>query len=133
MGCVLGDRLASLVLDTNTLSNSAFLLWIRDSGHEAWLPAVAFMEACHHTLKRKRSIEDLQRALEAAGIRIVSFDSGQAAVAAQAAIGRWDFAQRARDYAIGSAAMPRGAIMVTENKRDFGWLPDVKAPRELMG
>jgi len=124
--------LASLVLDTNTLANSVFLEWLKDSGHEALLPAVAFMEACYHTLKRRRSVEDLQRALGAAGITVLPFDSDQAAEAAVAAIGRWDFAQKARDYAIGGAAKLHGATMVTENTRDFAWLPDVKRPREVM-
>lgn len=124
--------MASLVLDTNTLANAAFLGWLKDSDHEAWLPAVAFMEACYQTLKRRRSIEDLERALGAAGITVLPFDPDQAAEAARAAIGRWDFAKRARDYAIGSAAKLRGTIMVTENKRDFAWLPDVKSPREVM-
>jgi predicted nucleic acid-binding protein len=124
--------LASLVLDTNTLANSGFLVWLKDSGHEALLPAVAFMEACYHTLKRKRSIEDLQRALGAAGIKVLPFDSDQAAEAAGAAIGRWDFSKKARDYAIGGAAKLRGATMVTENTRDFAWLPDVKRPGEVM-
>ncbi len=124
--------MASLVLDTNTLANSVFLEWLKDSGHEAFLPAVAFMEACYHTLKRRRSIDDLQRALGAAGITVLPFDSDQAAEAAVAAIGRWDFAQKARDYAIGAAAKLRGGTMVTENTRDFAWLPDVQRPREVM-
>ena len=124
--------MARLVLDTNTLANSPFLQWVKDSGHEAWLPTVAFMEACYHTLKRRRSIEDLTRALDAAGITVLSFDPDQAAEAARAAIGRWDFGEKARDYAIGSAAKLQGATMVTENKRDFAWLPDVRSPREIM-
>jgi predicted nucleic acid-binding protein len=90
------------------------------------------MEACYHTLKRKRSVEDLIRALEAAGIAVVPFDMDQAAEAARAAVGRWDFSTKARDYAIGSVAHVRKATMITENKRDFTWLPNVKSTKEAM-
>jgi predicted nucleic acid-binding protein len=90
------------------------------------------MEACYHTLKRGRSVEDLERALGAAGVAVLPFDSGQASEAARGAIGRWDFAKKARDYAIGASAKLLEATMITENKRDFGWLPDVKSPREVM-
>ena len=90
------------------------------------------MEACYHTLRRKRSVEDLIRALEAAWIVVVPFDQDQAAEAAGAAVGRWDFSTKARDYAIGSVAFVRKATMVTENKRDFSWLPDVKSTKEVM-
>ncbi|MGQ0797985.1 MAG: type II toxin-antitoxin system VapC family toxin [Methanobacteriota archaeon] len=124
--------MASLVLDTNTLANSKLLLWLKNSDEESWLPAVAFMEASYHTLKRNRSVEDFLQALDAAGIRVLPFDRDQATEAARAAIGRWDFSTKARDYAIGSAAKARNATLVTENKRDFSWLPLVKSPREVM-
>ena len=127
-----GEFLPSLVLDTNTLAHPGFLAWLRETQKEAWLPAVAFMEACYHTRKRRRSVDDLLDALDAAGIEVVAFDEEQAAAAAAGAVGRWDFAQKARDYAIGALARTRSATMVTENKRDFSWLPDVKSSEEAM-
>jgi len=121
-----------LVLDTNCLANLEFLRWLKDSGEESYLPAVAYMEAFYHTLKRKRSTEMFRSALAAAAIKVYPFTPDQAEAAAGAAVGRWDFARNARDYAIGSVALLEKATMVTENKKDFAWLPQVKSPREAM-
>ena len=121
-----------LVLDTNTLVDPTFLRWLRDRDEEILLPAVAYLEVCYQALKRKRSLEELGAALAAARIQVVPFDAAQAEAAALAVIGRWDFADNARDYAIGALAQVRGATMVTENKKHFSWLPEVRTPRNLM-
>src|SRR3989304_1871129 len=113
-----------LVLDTNVLANLGFLQWLRENPRGAPLPAGAYMEAKSHALKRRRPIDWLDQGLEAAGISVVDFDREQAGAAAEAVIGRWDFAENARDYAIGALPKARKGLMVTENKKHFTWLPE---------
>ncbi|MBI4416662.1 MAG: PIN domain-containing protein, partial [Euryarchaeota archaeon] len=102
-----------LVLDTNVLARRELLEWLRKTETEAVLPAVAYMEAAYHVLKKQQPLEHLDRALAAAGIRVAPFDGTLAAEAAQAAAGRWDFAKKARDYAIGAHARGEGRTLVT--------------------
>lgn len=124
-----------LVLDTNVFADRRFCGWLRKHDEvEKILPCVAYLELVYHHLKRGKPEDLVDRFLEDREITVAPFDIGAAKTAARAAAKRWDFKEKARDYAVGATALARNAKLVTYNKKDFGWLPEgsVVSPGELL-
>ena len=123
-----------IVLDTNVFSSKRFCDWLKDSDYLAYTPAIAYTELLYHYLKKKgrNGREFVDAFLDALKVQVVPFDRECAKIASQAAIGKWDFRTKARDYMIGSLAVKLGCPMVTFNVKDFEWVKDVYTPDEFL-
>ena len=124
-----------VVLDTNVFNNWVFLEWLRHSSLEPVTSSVVYMELLYRYARRK-SLEEAKSKLTAIfnslGIEVMGFDWECAELAVKSAIGRWDFSKSARDYMIGSLALKLSVPLVTYNRKDFDWLPEVLTPEETM-
>ncbi|WP_297550370.1 PIN domain-containing protein [Thermococcus sp.] len=124
-----------VVLDTNVFNNWVFLEWLMRSSLEPVTSSVVYMELLYRYARRK-GLEEVKSKLAAVfdslGIEVLEFDWECAELAVKSAIGRWDFSKNARDYMIGALALKLGAPLVTYNRKDFDWLPDVLTPEETM-
>lgn len=121
-----------IAIDTNVLNDTSFLKWLVNNKVKAYLSSVGYMELVYHILKKNASIDQMHSTIDSIGIVICPFDKKLAMISAKAAIGRWDFAENARDYAIGSVPKEKDIPFITSNKRDFGWLSEVHTPQEFM-
>ncbi len=121
-------------LDSNVFSSSPdFLEWMRKKDAKGYLSSLAFMELSYNEMKRVGgSMVRFLGVLNGLDIEIVTFDKGQALIAAKNALQGHDFSDNAVDYAIGAYAYKRKIPLVTNNKKHFKWLDEVYTPAEVM-
>lgn len=116
-----------VLIDTNVLSELEFLRWLRAvEDVEKYMSTVTLMEFAYHLLKKGKGEGRLKAFIDLYSISSAPFDEESAVIAARNASKKWDFGERARDYAIGSTAVSLDAILVTKNLRDFDWMPSDK-------
>jgi predicted nucleic acid-binding protein len=120
-----------MLLDTNVFNNRKLLDWIREKDSEAYVSSISVMELVYHHLKKGTPEGYTLAVLEGLGIKIVDFDYNAALQGAKSAVGRWDFKERAPDYAILGIAKTMNATLVTENKGHFPY-EKVRTPKEVM-
>jgi hypothetical protein len=119
------------LLDTNVFNNRKFLEWIREHGDEFYVSAVSAMELVYHHLKKGMPEGYTLSVLKAIGIKIADFGYEAALQGAKSAIEKWDFGERAPDYAVLGAAKALDAVLVTQDKGQFAY-EKVKTPGEVM-
>jgi len=113
-----------VLLDTNVLSELEFLKWLMTAeGMEKLMSTITVMEFAYHLFKKGKGQGRLKAFMELYSIATSPYTEEAAIKAALSAAGRWDFKSRARDYAIGATALTLGAILITQNLRDFDWMP----------
>lgn len=84
---------------------------------KGYLSSLAFMELSYNEMKRVGgSMTRFLGILNGLDIEVISFDKGQALIAAKNALQGHDFSDNAVDYAIGAYAYKRKIPMVTNNK-----------------
>ncbi len=112
-----------VLIDTNVLSEHEFLEWLRTvEDIEKYMSAVTLMEFAYHLLKKGKGEGRLKAFLELYSISNAPLNWESAITAAKNASKKWDFAERARDYAIGATAITLDAILITRNLKDFDWM-----------
>lgn len=121
-----------LVLDTNVFNSKDFCNWLLNSPDEKYLPAIAYMEYLYHNLKKGNSESMVDAFLKQMKVTIIPFGKDEAALAAKASIGNWDFSENARDYTIGATAIKMNAKLVTNNIKHFKWMEDIITPLEML-
>lgn len=128
--------MTKIVLDTNVFSHKKFCKWLKekDSDHNACISAISYTELLYHYLKKKSKDgrEFVDAFLSTLKVQVIPYDKECARIASEAAIGRWDFRQKARDYMIGSVSVKMECPMVTSNKKDFEWVGEVYTPDEFL-
>lgn len=122
-----------LLLDTNVFNNRKFLDWLKGTKKEVSTSSISVMELAYHHFKKGMPEGYTLAVLTAISIGIADFDYKAAVEAAKSAVGKWDFSEKAADYAILGTAKKLDATIVTENKEHFAPYSKVKTPRELMG
>ena len=122
----------NLVLDTSVFNSRKFCNWLLSSQEEKYLPAVAYMEYLYHILKKGDTKSMLDAFLEQMNVTVVPFRMEEASEAASSAIGKWDFSENARDYALGATSITLDATLVTNNMKHFKWLKNVTTPDEVI-
>ena len=116
-----------VLIDTNVLSELEFLKWIRGTeGIERFMSTITLMEFGYHLFKKGKGEGRLKAFAELYSILRTPLNEDAALVAARSAAGRWNFRERARDYAIGATAICLNAILITKNLKDFDWMPNGK-------
>ena len=116
-----------LLLDTNVLSEPEFLKWLKSlEDAEKYMSSITLMEFAYHLLKKGKGEGRLKAFTELYSISSAPFDGESAVIAARSASKKWDFGERARDYAIGATAVSLDAILITRNLKDFDWMPNEK-------
>ena len=109
-----------LFLDTCVLSDRSFVGWLMEEGKGArlFVSSVVYME------RRRQLVDDLERLIKKAGIRVVPFDKGNAITASElmsgqpkvcACCGKLDWTDAMILANTGNP--PR--VLVTRNVRDF--------------
>lgn len=121
-----------LVLDTNVFNNRKFYDWLLNSEEEKYLPVFAYMEYLYHNLKKGNTESMLDALLEQMNIKIIPFGKDEAVEAACGCIGKWDFSENARDYAIGATAIKLNGKLVTYNLKHFKWMKNVTTPDDIL-
>ncbi|MBI4813075.1 MAG: PIN domain nuclease [Methanobacterium sp.] len=121
-----------LVRDTNVFNSRKFCNWLLETPEEKYLHAVAYMEYLYHNLKKGLTQSMTDAFLEQMNISVVPFGQSDAIEAAHSAIGNWDFAEDARDYAIGATAITLTGKLVTYNVKHFKWIENVVTPDEVI-
>lgn len=123
-----------ICLDSNVFSSDPnFLEWMIKKDVKGYLSALAFMELSYYEMKRAGgSMVRFLGILNGLDIEIVSFDKGQALIAAKNALHGHDFSDNAVDYGIGAYAYKRKMPLVTNNKKHFQWVGEVYTPTEFM-
>ncbi|HTY91191.1 MAG TPA: type II toxin-antitoxin system VapC family toxin [Methanocella sp.] len=123
-----------ICLDSNVFSSDPnFLEWMRKRDVKGYLSPLAFMELSYYEMKRVGgSMVRFLGILNGLDIEIISFDKGQALIAAKNAQQRHDFSENAVDYGIGAYAYKREIPLVTNNKKHFQWVGEVYTPAEFM-
>lgn len=115
-----------VLLDTNVLLDAKFLHWLKRQEMEKLMSSISVMEFAYHLFKKGKGEGSLRAFIDLYTIHISNYGEKEAIIAAKNAVGRWDFRQRARDYAIGATALSNDAILITRNVKDFAWLPKNK-------
>lgn len=115
-----------IVIDTNVFSNASFCKWLAKNNINAIISSISYTELAYHYLKKGKDIEYLDAFLQSMGIKIVGYDHKQAKIAAKLATKKWDFRKNIRDYMIVSIAIKEDAIFITNNIKDFAFLPKEK-------
>ncbi len=87
------------------------------------MSSISVTEFAYHLFKKGKGEGTLRAFIDLYTIRVSNYGEKEAVIAARNAVGRWDFRERARDYAIGATALSNDAILVTRNAKDFSWLP----------
>lgn len=74
-----------LFLDTCVLSDRSFVGWLMEEGKGArlFVSSVVYMERRRQLLRHHRDVDDLERLIKKAGIRVVPFDKGNAITASE--------------------------------------------------
>ncbi|MFO7966791.1 MAG: type II toxin-antitoxin system VapC family toxin [Archaeoglobaceae archaeon] len=125
--------MTKIVLDTNVFSHKKFCEWLKDSDHNACISTIGYTELLYHYLKKKgKNTDFVEVFLDTLNVQVIPYDEECARIASEAAIGRWDFRQKARDYMIGSVSVKMECPVVTSNKRDFEWVGEVYSPDEFL-
>ncbi len=115
-----------LFLDTCVLSDRSFVGWLMEEGKGArlFVSSVVYMERRRQLLRHHRDVDDLERLIKKAGIRVVPFDKGNAITASElmsgqpkvcACCGKLDWTDAMILANTGNP--PR--VLVTRNVRDF--------------
>ncbi len=122
-----------IILDTCALRDRDFVRWLRDYRGRKVLPTVAYAELLVFFIGTKgRTKEEVRRWLTATGIEIEPMTPFHAEKGAENGIAGGDFHDHAMDYLIGAHAHTPPLVMVTNNKKDFGFLGSrVWTPEEL--
>lgn len=90
---------------------------------EKFMSSISVTELAYHLFKKGKGEGSLRAFIDLYTIHVSNYGEKEAIIAAKNAVGRWDFRQRARDYAIGATALSNDAVLVTRNVKDFVWLP----------
>ncbi|AGK61675.1 putative nucleic acid-binding protein, contains PIN domain [Archaeoglobus sulfaticallidus PM70-1] len=125
-----------IVLDTNVFQNRRFCEWLKKGNHDARISTITYTELLYHYLKKKGKDgrEFVDAFLDALKVQVMPFDRECARIASNAAIGRWDFRKKVRDYMIGSLAVKLRCPMITYNVKDFEWISEneIYTPDEFL-
>lgn len=126
--------MTTIVLDTNVFSHKRFCEWLKNNDHNACISTISYTELLYHYLKKKgkdgREFVDVF--LDTLKVQVIPYDEECARTASEAAIGRRDFRQKARDYMIGSISVKLGCPIITSNKKDFEWVGEVYTPDDFL-
>lgn len=120
-----------LLLDTNVFNDRVFLEWVKERNDATYVSATSVMELAYHHMKKGMPEGYTPSVLKALGIEIADFTYDAALQGAKSAIGKWDFGERAPDYAILGAAKALAATLVTKDKEQFDY-EKVKTPKDVM-
>lgn len=123
-----------IVIDTCAFRDREFVRWLRDYRGRKILPTAAYTELLVYFVGQKhRTKEDVRRWLGATDVEIEPMSSIHAEKAAEHGIEGDDFHDHAMDYLIGAHAHTAPLVLITNNKKDFGFLgARVWTPEELM-
>jgi predicted nucleic acid-binding protein len=130
-----GESLSNppIIIDTNVLSDTHFLHWLRMYRAEKIIPPIVYAEYAYHFLVKGRDLSALDRALNAAQIRVGEMDKHHSAHGANFAfICRQPYCgdpsrdiqwlRTWRDSLIASFAAIPPFRMITNNIDDFNFL-----------
>jgi predicted nucleic acid-binding protein len=123
-------RTVALVLDANAFSHKGFRAWLVDYSGPKILPIVAFVELGVHQRSSMR-YEQWLAYLSFARIEVEWMRKAEAARTIDVATQEGTFAQNARDFLI-AGHVHGDRVLVTDNVRDFAFLPRVVTPGQAM-
>lgn len=124
-----------LFLDSNVFYHKGFLAWLRRrTDVNVNVPIIAYMEIYLRSLRRSL-VKELETVLLGIHASITPLEKTMGERAVGEAVKNPDlpFKHHARDLLIGAAALQQEAILVTQNKKRFGWMGMfVRSPDEIM-